>query len=422
MSSRELDTVNGGLLGGLKGSLSVVQNFYIEFFGTLIPGIVAVVCVLVLGLGICYVASVDVGTIKECIRIVFSTFGGVAAFLVISYVMGAIVYRRSPKTPDTIASYSQWRLTRSGSASDEIGRMSVTFDASNAIPSGILERVMFWLNREHWILRKAGSSIDFPYPLMRKYLCCRGLNHLADYVPWCAGSGGSAFKENFKKGVCSKVYVNIIKQRLRNSGHENLIMDMVRNECHIRMLCSLWYIFTFVFRVLLISFVCVFCWKSPMLFAPSPDSTVKLEPCDSVLVKTNAVDTQVVTSMMQTSSDRSFVLGYESETVKKQVSSKISKADIMTFHVVLLAGIVLVFYCRGNIERGLHYVRTREVAMILESAWIMDNIDFKGRLCVKREDGKPLFQDIKDIATGFKESHCAICKYYRLCYSAEFKV
>ena len=67
-------------------------------------------------------------------------------------------------------------------------------------------------------------------------------------------------------------------------------------------------------------------------------------------------------------------------------------------------------------------MRTREVAMILESAWIMDNIDFKGRLCVKREDGKPLFQDIKDIATGFKESHCAICKYYRLCYNAELKV
>lgn len=421
MSSKELDTVNGGLLGGLKGSLSVVQNFYIEFFGTLIPGIVAVVCVLMLGLGISYVVSVDVGTIKECIRIVFSTFGGVAAFLVISYVMGAIVFRRSPKTPDTIASYSQWRLTRSGSAADEVGRMSVAFDPSRAIPSGFLERVKFWLDREHWILRKAGSSIDFPYPLMRKYLCCRGLEHLADYVPWCAGSGGLAFKENFQKGICSKVYVNIIKQRLRNSGHENLIMDMVRNECHIRMLCSLWYIFTFVFRMLLISFVCVFCWKASELLVYSIDKSGKLEQCERVCMKTNLFDGLVAKSLAQVSIDRELIYGNKLDISKKQHPLKISVSDVVIFHIVLLIGIVLVFYCRRNIERGLHYVRTREVTMILESAWIMDNIDFKGRLCAKREDGKSLFQDIKDLAVRFRESHCAICKYCKLCYVDEFK-
>ena len=417
--SNGTDSIGGGLLGGLKGSLSLVQNFYIEFFGTLIPGVIAVVCISMLGLGISHLACVDASVIKEFLRIAFCTVGGVVTFLVISYVVGAIAYRRSPKTPDTIASYSQWRLTRSGSASDEVGRMSVTFDESKAIPSSLIERIRFLIDREHWILRKAGSSIDFPYPLMRKYLCCRGLNHLADYVPWCAGSGGSAFKENFQKGVCSKVYVNIIKQRVRNSGNENLIMDMIRNECHIRMLCSLWYIFTFVFRVLLLSFVAVFCWKT----AECATSLMNRKPatvksCEASL-KTDAVETMTVNSHIRNTAENGWGFEQKTEVVQTHVPSESPESAAAMFLALTFAGIVLVFHCRRNIERGLHYVRTREVTMILESAWIMDNVDFARRPCIKLQNGRALFQDIKDQAMAFRESHCSNCKCCRQCHGDE---
>ena len=90
--------------------------------------------------------------------------------------------------------------------------------------------------------------------------------------------------------------------------------------------------------------------------------------------------------------------------------------------VVIITGLGMLSYCRYSTERGLHYVRTREVTMILESAWILDNVDFKGRLYVKLENGRALFQDIKDQAMAFRESHCSNCKYCRQCHGDETAV
>lgn len=368
-------SLDSGFLKNVKGSLSLVQNFYIEFFGTLIPGLFGIVCLVSLAMWCCHVLGVD---IKTTVEPIVGKVGGMVVLtlllflLTVAYIIGAVAYRRSPKIPDAISSYRQWLMTQSSSASDEVGRMSVPFDFSSVTPSGIIERVCFWFNRGEWLLRRAGSCIDYPYPLMRKYLYCRGLKHLAEYVPWCAGSGGAAFRETFRKGVCSKTYINLIKQRLRSAGHESLIMDMIRNECHIRMLCSLWYILAFVIRVSIIAVIGV----TLLLYCKF------------------------------------------TEAIPLAVFFREMTGSI----VVIITGLGMLSYCRYSTERGLHYVRTREVTMILESAWILDNVDFKGRLYVKLENGRALFQDIKDQAMAFKESHCSNCKYCRQCHGDETAV
>lgn len=368
------DSLDSGFLKNVRGSLSLVQNFYVEFFGTLVPGLFGIVCLSCLAVWCCCVLGVDCPEALDR----FLGKGGMNVLaitllvLTVAYIIGAVAYRRSPKVPDAISSYRQWIMTRSSSASDEVGRMSVPFDFSQVTPSGMIERICFWFNRGEWLLRRSGSCIDYPYPLMRKYLYCRGLKHLAEYVPWCAGSGGSAFKETFRKGVCSKTYINLIKQRLRSAGHESLIMDVIRNECHIRMLCSLWYILTFITRVSIISV---------------------------------------------------FVVGLLSYCkFSGEVLSNDCFREMVGPFVSMIAGLAMVSYCRYSTERGLHYVRTREVTMILESAWIMDNVDFKGRLYTKLENGDALFQDIKNQAKAFRESHCSNCKYCRQCYGEETAV
>ena len=39
---------DGQNVGNLKGGLSVIQDFYLEFFGTLVPGVIAVTSVILL--------------------------------------------------------------------------------------------------------------------------------------------------------------------------------------------------------------------------------------------------------------------------------------------------------------------------------------------------------------------------------------
>lgn len=79
--------------------------------------------------------------------------------------------------------------------------------------------------------------------------------------------------------------------------------------------------------------------------------------------------------------------------------------DMVGFDVYLTTHAVwffLIWYCRRNIEKGLHYVRTREVVMILEAANILETVD----VGVYGE----LFKNIRDDAKRFENAVCVNCK------------
>jgi len=414
------DTSGGRSVGKFKGGLSIVQDFYLEFFGTLLPGVTAVTATILLGLGFYYFLSADAKFITAACKLIFCNWEVALLYLALSYAMGGIAYRRNTKTPDIISAYRQWKATKEGSSSEEVGRLSVSFDASRVIPRGLVDIVRYWWNREQWILRHAGHNIDYPYPHMRQYLCCRGLTYLADYVPWCAGSGGPAFKATFEKGKCSKHYVNIIKQRLRNSGRGALILDMVRNECNIRMLSSLWYILTFVRRMLMLAVVVA------ALAIP-----VKTYLYHIWGEKTDAVDVELVAAVSRQDENTQKDCFAHAKIVNCCLNKK-SEArlwqqfipqdlgtivQIIWFFFFTFLAIALVVYCQNSIECGFHYVRTREVTMILETAWILENVG-AGESVRKYISYSPcdLFADIKTLANNFKDSHCTLCKHYGQCY------
>ena len=388
---------DGQNVGNLKGGLSVIQDFYLEFFGTLVPGVIAVTSVILLGLGFYYFITGDSCFIKATCEYVFKSWGFGLLYLIISYIMGAIAYRRNPKTPDTISSHRQWRATKEGSSSEEVGRLSVTFNSDSAIPKGLIEKLRFWFDREQWILRHAGHNIDYPYPHMRQYLYCRGFAHLAEYVPWCAGSGGSAFRESFEKGKCTKHYVNIIKQRLRNSGRSNLILDMMRNECNIRMLSSLWYILVFVRRMLFISMVVAAVAIPVKVFVHSCfDDTADLR-CAEVLAVVHNNDG--CTASEYTERVKVFDAprrAFESRAWKRVLPASLPEVVRTTwFFFIVFAASMLIAYCQRSIEFGFHYVRTRE----------------------KKFDRKDLFADIKGMANEFRETRCQMCRHYKTCHN-----
>ena len=55
------DTNNGGLFKDVRESLSLVQNFYIEFFGTLVPGLLGGICLFLLSVWFIDVLDVNIG-------------------------------------------------------------------------------------------------------------------------------------------------------------------------------------------------------------------------------------------------------------------------------------------------------------------------------------------------------------------------
>lgn len=329
-------------------TLSILQGFYIEFFGMFLPGVVAVGCVGALFGGLCYFVSAGCWeTVHDAVYPLAWCPKLAMLFLVfVAYMVGAIVYRREPKGPDAASSMRQWLRTNDV----EKQRLAVQFtDNEKWRPRCICERVKSLVNYSGWIRNKASDNkvdIDFPYPCLRKFLLSRHLIDLAQYVSWCR-SAPEGQEKGIGKEACSKHFINTIKHCVRISGRSSLISDMTRNECHIRMLCSFWYALTFIL------------WATAICL---------LAGC--VIRGVSDWD--------------GFV--------------KVPTLAYLSMHVV---GFFLVWYCRRNIEKGLHYVRTREVVMILESANVLETANPKLY-------GK-LFASIRTAASKFKKDVCDKC-------------
>ena len=120
----------------------------------------------------------------------------------------------------------------------------------------------------------------------------------------------------------SKIFINVIKQRIRVFGTPEIIRDIVRNESHVRLLSSLWYIFRFL-----------------------PKATILINLFFSLVY-------------------------FAEEGLPKSFCGALS-------HGILPHGIAILFligafvYLKYLIETGFHYVRLRELTMSLEGAEIL---------------------------------------------------
>ena len=200
-----------------------------------------IVCVIVL----IYCGCIDgVSHIEELMKAIlkntasisllssWTVLGVICAF---SYAVGAIIYRCAPKVPDAIASYRQWRESNGKDA------LAVDFDRLT-INGHVGVGMAGWpFSKGEAIRAKFGHQIDCPYPHLRRYLAYRGHYNLLKYVSWCADPS-----DDDKVQEKSKIQINMIKQIVATEGDGILSRDLIRNESHIRLLNSLWYIFRFL--------------------------------------------------------------------------------------------------------------------------------------------------------------------------------
>jgi hypothetical protein len=135
----------------------------------------------------------------------------IAAFvsvIMLSYVIGHLFYRRDPKEPDR---RSFMRLKREAAKSD--GK----------------EPDVQWLKDN--FACDTDENCQFPYPYMNAYLRARNHEHLACIADKWSDDRGSGR---------SKTYVNRLKMRLAY-WNPSKYRPVVRNEAHVRLATSTWY-------------------------------------------------------------------------------------------------------------------------------------------------------------------------------------
>jgi hypothetical protein len=209
-----------------RRSLSFLSDFYIDFLGSVVPGLFAVVLATAVLLpsvvvfchgveAICArggaasppALSVQLAAWKD---VGFSPYGNVGLLLVAAYILGSIFYRQDPKRPDVRSAQLVWRNT------DRDHRKELAVQ-----------------NPSDPQKRPSAYDVQFPYLFVGEYLEARGLTHLAKWIPW-RGADPTTW------GFRTKMFMNILKIRLQFLVPERC-KEIIRNEAHVRMASSTWY-------------------------------------------------------------------------------------------------------------------------------------------------------------------------------------
>ena len=428
----DLDKANQlGTARAVSGSFifacaSLLRGMYREVFGSFVPGAITVCFFIALPMLTYYVftPACQIDHTAEIFRKISSggsAFGYVIAtlFVTFSYAIGSILYRRPLENADAVASFRQWAIM------DKEGQdgLTVQFKGEKKTGNWLTDKLMGWcLDWYKWsigskgisgwfverlseivlsfpfgtsrgdrILSRYGRKINYPYSYLKNYLNERGFEELIKFVGWDAC-------ENQKPKHCSKNAINILKYRVRHYGTDDMVVEMDRNECHIRMLNSLWYSFRFI------RFLTMFCSLligsliivnvTGICGAVSPNaSSVSVAALavstNQVFVSSNADTITVNVSGSLSSLNPEHVnndSAKKGETdnpgLRQRVLDSMYANSGRLWALFILGALFLgVTRCRRNIEMTFHYVRQREIIFILESADILYNKNkdyFKG--------------------------------------------
>ena len=329
---------------------STVYDFYKEFLGALIPGFVFVFSMMAL---VCYafyvVANKHFPFHEHFGGIVASSFFWVF-IICLSYVVGTVLYRKEPNRPDRIGAYLQWidlckRCKSNGSdvnVWDDSNGLAVQYEkGKDFAPTFGCTGNWLWyqFDIESWIKRKQQGkkmSMDYPYPHLRQYLQHRRMSHIASYVFWCANKihkRDDAQEDYQRLHAKSKHFINIIKQHIRSSGNAPLIHEITKNEGEIRLLCSIWHAMLYLMRFEFLILFGVFVLK------------LRLHSWNWAWIK-------------------SFIPRVIGLGTYPQIN--------LTFLGVMIMLIFWTWWMKHSIVRALHYMRNREVVMVLEAAYMID--------------------------------------------------
>lgn len=166
-------------------------------------------------------------------------------------------------------------------------------------------------DRSSWVVREDddGTDLQYPYRYLYEYLEKRNLDHLANLIPW-KGAEPNTYSRR------TKIFINMLKTRFE-FYHPDKCGSIIKNEAQIRLMSSLWYltnsliIFGFIGIFFLLAML--FCFLFELLL--------------------------------------------------------LSPSVIFSFIVTVFV-IVNSYLAKTNIQKFFHYMRVREIVIVLENIYI----------------------------------------------------
>ncbi len=200
-----------------------IHEFMVDFLGGLVPGSLFLVGACVALLPPIYVVfclsdkSKVISLTEYFDKILTSTqhtpnmiwILGFAIFVAISYELGHLFFRRDPKNPDKKSFEKLAKKTK------------------KKFPEAEYEDR---LKSEFACTRK--EDCQFPYIYLKDYIGKRGHCHLCPFVVW---------KNDETIFHRSKTFINLLKIRLKYH-HPQKCSIIIRNEAHVRLASSSWYV------------------------------------------------------------------------------------------------------------------------------------------------------------------------------------
>lgn len=260
------DAANGG---DVTLSKLTLHDFLVDLLGGLFPGVlfVAASVAMIVPSSLVLVSALGEEPSATPLRGVFSDLllategtpnmiwiGTFILFLLLCYVVGHLFYRSDPKNPDRASfvrltaqrSMAGWvgslflkksslgRLLGMHSGSDRSGQPAPSPEED---PDGHAQ----WLRDN--LACTTSAECEFPYPFLADYLKTRGHHHLVRLVTW-------------EDEVLwrSKTFVNRLKIWLEYHRPAKY-RRIVRNEAHVRLASSMWYVALALGGIALISAV-----------------------------------------------------------------------------------------------------------------------------------------------------------------------
>lgn len=250
-----------------------LREFFVDLLGSLVPGFIfTFLAVVSLGWPLCGLCSDmiqsplergeqtdrydqvsvrrDVGRSGEVIEDRLKTFRFEVIFfgITLSYVVGHFFFRRTPKIPDIL---SVWRTKKE--LVDDVPAVLLNIDNKRSVLSRIREGIELFFGKVPRIVKKLEKDgkidVQFPYLYLWEYLNYRGLDHLGEMIPW----QGEKPETHSRR---TKAFINILKIRLEFDFPEKC-GNITRNEAHIRLMSSMWYMSCYLQRIGILSFVLI---------------------------------------------------------------------------------------------------------------------------------------------------------------------
>ena len=271
------------------------------------------------------------------------------------------------------------------------------------------------------IARGGGLNVTYPYPFLKCFLLSRGLRDLARFVGWCGFSTDES-------SICGgKNVINLLKYRVRYYGDSDMVREMDRNECHIRMLNSLWYSFRFV-RTMIVSCLLLVIllglvgnWESiyghlnsleviPDLLKPYTlllfcivgavlCIIVVIVRCRAIVSPLAVATASLLIALL--------VIGPAAAYVCWGMGGEPSVQSALRWFMSALVVLgYAVTFCRRNIEKGFHYVREREIIYILSAADILRKEGER-----RKDAGGGVFDDLFNESKDSGKSDLTICNH-----------